>query len=230
MTRIGRLLQPVNWKYALGELTLIVVGVVIALAISNWNERRHDRVAEERMLHEFSVALALDIRDFDDALELLQRHDSALTHVIDRLPGRLTLADSIQLGGAYWAAGHPLQRTAPYESLKSGRITLSNDTLWFRIVNLYEGRYASVELARENARQTVLEVLRPYFLTHFTRLRAGRSAVPIDLEFVSNDHYFANILSYRRSVVRGNLIEGYTEARDEAVQLRVAIEAEIRKD
>ena len=32
-----------NWKYALGELLIIVLGVLIALGVDNWKEERKER-------------------------------------------------------------------------------------------------------------------------------------------------------------------------------------------
>jgi hypothetical protein len=31
-------------KYAIGEIVLVVIGILIALQINNWNERRKDRI------------------------------------------------------------------------------------------------------------------------------------------------------------------------------------------
>lgn len=42
MNRLRRLLQPVNWTYAVGEISLIVVGVLIALAANAWWTDRGD--------------------------------------------------------------------------------------------------------------------------------------------------------------------------------------------
>ena len=33
-----------DWKYAIGELFIVVAGVLLALAIDQWNERRLERL------------------------------------------------------------------------------------------------------------------------------------------------------------------------------------------
>ena len=58
MTRLARVLQPVNWKYALGEIFLIVAGVLIALALDAWADGRADRRRERAYL----VQLLTDTR------------------------------------------------------------------------------------------------------------------------------------------------------------------------
>ena len=48
--------------YAVGEILLVVIGILIALQINLWNEGRKDRVKEQvvlqRLLEEFNANLA----------------------------------------------------------------------------------------------------------------------------------------------------------------------------
>lgn len=37
-------------KYAIGEIFLVVIGILIALSINNWNEKRKNQVFEEEIL------------------------------------------------------------------------------------------------------------------------------------------------------------------------------------
>ena len=41
--RVSKVAHAVNLRYAIGELLLIVVGILIALAISDWHERGSQR-------------------------------------------------------------------------------------------------------------------------------------------------------------------------------------------
>jgi len=38
-------------KYAIGEIVLVVIGILIALQINNWNQRRLDRIEETTYQH-----------------------------------------------------------------------------------------------------------------------------------------------------------------------------------
>ncbi len=40
------------FKYAIGEIVLVVLGILIALQINNWNEQRKQRKLEESTLIE----------------------------------------------------------------------------------------------------------------------------------------------------------------------------------
>ena len=48
------------FKYAIGEIVLVVIGILIALSINNWNEDRKDWVREKGTLHKFQQDLKSD--------------------------------------------------------------------------------------------------------------------------------------------------------------------------
>ena len=37
-------------KYAIGEIILVVIGILIAVSINNWNEARKDKIKEQKVL------------------------------------------------------------------------------------------------------------------------------------------------------------------------------------
>ena len=39
------------FKYAIGEILLVVIGILIALQINNWNEQRKTRQSEQEILN-----------------------------------------------------------------------------------------------------------------------------------------------------------------------------------
>lgn len=44
-------------KYAVGEIVLVVIGILIALSINNWNERRKDELKAEGLSRELKIEL-----------------------------------------------------------------------------------------------------------------------------------------------------------------------------
>ena len=44
--------------FAIGEITLVVFGILIALFINNWNEERKERKTEHLVLAEISICTA----------------------------------------------------------------------------------------------------------------------------------------------------------------------------
>lgn len=62
-------LQTKNWgnyiTYALGEIILVVIGILIALYINNWNEERKDRNTNRVLLNELKKENNLNIEDLE---------------------------------------------------------------------------------------------------------------------------------------------------------------------
>ncbi|MCB0656887.1 MAG: hypothetical protein KDC57_12160, partial [Saprospiraceae bacterium] len=50
--------------YALGEIILIILGILIALQINNWNEKRKEAILEKQILQEIRDNLMLDTTYF----------------------------------------------------------------------------------------------------------------------------------------------------------------------
>ena len=48
------------FKYAIGEIVLVVIGILIALSINNWNEKRRDLNKEQIYLKELRTSLITD--------------------------------------------------------------------------------------------------------------------------------------------------------------------------
>ena len=43
--------------YAIGEILLVLIGILLALQVNNWNENRKERVIELKTLSEMQAAL-----------------------------------------------------------------------------------------------------------------------------------------------------------------------------
>lgn len=56
--------------YALGETVLIVIGILIALQINNWNGYRQERKQEKSALLEIKNSMLIDIENIDHNLAL----------------------------------------------------------------------------------------------------------------------------------------------------------------
>ena len=59
--------------YAVGEIILVVIGILIALQINNWNEHRKERAFERQMLQSFKQSLETDLADIDLNIKLHQQ-------------------------------------------------------------------------------------------------------------------------------------------------------------
>ena len=63
------------FKYAIGEIVLVVIGILIALQINNWNEQRLERVNEQKTLKDLKVEFKAN---FSELNQVLSQHQIIL--------------------------------------------------------------------------------------------------------------------------------------------------------
>ncbi|MBT8299792.1 MAG: hypothetical protein EX254_11265 [Flavobacteriaceae bacterium] len=67
-------------KYAIGEILLVVFGILIALQINNWNEERKDRNREQLILKNLKSDFTTNINNVNDAYNsFIQAYDASVT-------------------------------------------------------------------------------------------------------------------------------------------------------
>jgi len=207
-TRLSRLLNAANWKYAAGELALIVLGILLALAVNNWNMDRQERKAELELLRQMRSSLSFDLATLKRADEGFRHREQAMESLRKHLRQNLPYADSLDAHfGAIFRFWETNLNRGPYEVLKAkGLDLISSDSVRLRIIHVYDQAYAHLQRSEGDDRSAVLEVLRPYFLRSFRDIRFGENAKPIDYRAVARDPYFSNLIDYRLASLRINAI------------------------
>ncbi len=136
-------------KYAIGEIVLVMIGILLALQINNWNEARKDRVYEAKMLNQIKKALEQDYNFFTEHL-LGRRHQTQLNAV--NFFKKSVLQNNVDQDSVDYYFNrllHGLQVTynrGPYDALKSsGLDRISNDSLRNRLIYVYDFIYPRYE-------------------------------------------------------------------------------------
>ena len=126
-------------KYAIGEIILVVVGILIALQINNWNEQRKNNAFEKEILEQITANL---IRDKLTLVDIQNNFETAISssNKILNFDWENSNQDSLK----YWL-GHIVQferfqpLTNAYEVIKSkGLDLISNKQLRFLIGSYYD--------------------------------------------------------------------------------------------
>ena len=81
--------------YAIGEIALVVLGILIALQINNWNEWRKDRILEKETLREIAENIEFNIEVFEDYTSGNIYSDYATDYVLAVLNGSIPYTDSL---------------------------------------------------------------------------------------------------------------------------------------
>ena len=83
--------------YAIGEIILVVIGILIALQINNWNEERKESAIIKTYLKSMLVDLKNDANRFDGMIENLDSQIKANSSIFESKKYQLKSIDSIVL-------------------------------------------------------------------------------------------------------------------------------------
>ncbi len=129
--------------YALGEIALVVVGILIALQINNWNEWRKDRVIESDLLIELHASVENNKNILERGLRSWQTTTQAIEILEIALNDNLPFEDSLafHFREAHRKRGNNLQGLdfSGYKALENrGYDILTNKDLRRSVVSLFE--------------------------------------------------------------------------------------------
>ena len=198
--RIGKYLL-----YAIGEILLVVIGILIALQINNWNEHRKARAEEKTILKVLQT-------DFEYNLDVFNRtvamHQSTL-EACDVILRNMGSSDQQILLDSVAGIGHLAFRGTSYDShngmveslINSGSIkVISNDTLrnylisWKNVLEDYkEEERLGVDYFKNIVEQYLLENI------DFFEVSSPRSLK------TASDPKFRNMVIRQRSYTQGVL-------------------------
>ena len=133
--------------YAIGEILLVVVGILIALQINNWNEGKINNQRESIILNEILNSINKDLQYYEDIVDpLIERKQKGLDSLEVYIFDKKTIQDSL-FSAFYYNANQDLVLffdNGPYEALKSSGLNLiTNDSLRSAINDVYTVRLPS---------------------------------------------------------------------------------------
>ena len=73
-------------KYALGEIILVMVGILLALQVSNWNQDRKDRISERKLLDNIHRDFVANKALWDTTKVIHFRSQAALDSMVSLFP------------------------------------------------------------------------------------------------------------------------------------------------
>ena len=185
--------------YAIGEIILVMIGILLALQVNNWNEERKSRKHETKLLKELLAEINFSIKEVDTVayfnlksqkyLEIIEEHldnDLPYTKVLDTAFGQLDT----------WHM--PYVPFSAYESLKgSGIESLTNDSIKQGITYLYE--FGMKYLLEDNGQwewSYNQNTTQRFMTKHMRRNKENRDlAYPVNFMALKQDQEFRNFIS-----------------------------------
>lgn len=226
--RPGRVFSAANWKSAIGELLLIVVGVTIALAASSWYEDRQERRKEKQVLEQLRQALEIDLQEFESRQKRQVRLYKDVVALTEHMNGSDPYEPAIEAyfpSVSRWVGVRT--NSAPYQALKSSGLDLiSSDTLRLKLIYYYENQIAQLVGAYLNNRAFSTDRVAPYFLLNFRQVEPLRF-VPDDYEKLRKDKFFWNLCVTKMSRLQNRILPYYERTIESNRELVADIEVEL---
>ena len=176
--------------YAIGEIVLVVVGILIALSINNWNEWKKERIKEREILIDMAENLETNIKALDDDIEYLHLLNKSSEIIISSIYNSQPYADT--LAQHFDMTRIPkqelfLSRTG-YEGYKDiGLQILTNKNLKKEVLTLFESSYP-----RWFSSYKQVNVFYPEFDNHVVQnfIYSDDELVPLDYSKLLTDHFY----------------------------------------
>lgn len=217
MGRLSKIFKKIDWKYSLGELILIVSGILIALALNQWNEKRKLYDRETEMLKDLQVSLKNDMGDILINLDVHNNSYNSTILLLDHLKAKRPYNDTLDphFGKALGTTIF-LTDDAAYNNLQDkGRHLVTNDSIRADLSILYAHDYKFIAALEEIDSQNLLLHLKPFYTRHFKNFKLFKNAEPINYDYLIEDPEYISQLEW----IRDNRI--YTVSRYKTIKNNV---------
>jgi len=182
--------------YAIGEMILVIIGILIAFQINNWNEGRKAKALSNEMLIGIKSGLESDIKELNKFISNQQIVMNSQGVVSDWLKDKGSFQDSLsQHFALVYVSTDFTINYAGYETLKQfGLRRIDNDSLRNSVANLYEVKYPTF-IKYIDVYQLFLEELLANNSKHFTELNyMGSTMKPLnELKLKADNDYIYNL-------------------------------------
>ncbi len=234
-----KLLDEGNLKryliYAIGEIVLVVIGILIALQVNDWNENRKQKLEEQRILVNLKTDIEKDTSVLNQHIRETIKRDSAIVEIIDLLAPEKGYDKkrfiNLSLYNVAFDNFFEVNSGTFDESIASGSIKyISSDTLRQKIFDYYRDTKLNLN-DRGMYEQGYNRTLPIFFEKVMTskdlmELFGSESRLPeIDLNALGKDVKFMSILA-EKLAGNGQKRKSWNRYLQEAKELLIVIDKE----
>ncbi len=183
-------------KYAIGEIVLVVIGILIALSINNWNQEGKAHKFENKLLTELRQTIIYDYSSIERILEGNQVSkiscQTILTHFENKLPYHDSLNQHFWKANWWWQLN--LRHTA-FENAKSyGLHFIKDDSLRSLLTHVYENNVEYMDDQDGRFALYQYNVVEPYIINLFESTNLHSEMIPLDYDMLRIDQKYRTIL------------------------------------
>jgi len=216
--------------YALGEILLIIIGILIAVKINDSVQSKQDSKLRCIYLNELLYTFDYDIKDVNENISAFEKWNPRIYEVLDTLhrKGNLESIDSLyhKLGTAREFIFFGQRSKSKIEELKYSTINLIENRELKNKILLYQDDNIMFLRNIEVRYDQIGEDIRKYYSKHFRGHSAA--AKPLNLKALGNDNLYFSLLSQKLGM-NNNLMGHYQRLNEVQMDIRKLIIEEIEK-
>ena len=180
--------------YAIGEVILVVIGILIALSINNWNQDRQTKTLEKILLNELKENLTRDLEVMTGNMDFHNEIITSSELIINVLDKKIPYSDTIDnhfsrilLVPLFFPTSSAYKRIT-----SNGTHIISNDSLRFEIIDLYDNNYSWLKQWVDSERDKQNKDIRELYRVKFSKLRYFGKTNPVDVNKLLQDQEYKN--------------------------------------
>ena len=193
------------FKYAIGEILLVMISILLALQVNNWNEARKATKQEIKILTELKNDLKTNQNEILESFERTNERQKSSVLILNYLHEHLPVDDSLKRAFES-IKGDVIFNMAntSYKFVESQGInTLSNDSLRIKITEMFERHLKNIRMREDRNRNIVDSELIPLMYERFKSsltidedfsFSKENLNMPIDIKSLQEDAIFRNAI------------------------------------
>lgn len=133
------------FKYAIGEIILVVIGILIALQINTWNQNNKDSKEEYYILEKLQANIKTDTLNLKNSIERIQTYLDKLKVIKQEMKDETLVKFSVELSGPLLSVVGTNLETTTWENLKStGKLGLIKNAVLVDSLQAYFKKFENV--------------------------------------------------------------------------------------
>jgi hypothetical protein len=224
--------KPVKYfRYAIGEILLVVIGILIALQVNNWNEMRKVRGNEKNLLKELRVELIHNKDDIVQTIVTIENSIKSNEIIATLFDNNQPYQDSLSLHFArlysysFFIANH-----TTYDNLKeTGIDIIQNEEIKNGISYLYTFDFTKIQRMEDlYMHEHYVNYIKPIYMKEFTTFDWPNSLKIRDYESFIHNSNIKQVINYSISNL-GNISRVEQEVANKIDGLIALIDKELNK-